>query len=318
MGSIVFGTIVENIKSFFGREDELMARPKAIPESASEVFEKTGERQSPQRIVEKNLPEQQPQLPFSPDDLRDALEKKQEATRTHLSPETPPRLELTNEMHEFDSVLSELDEPAHPPGPQYSQTHEQENDGFFGEFGQFLLREELDAEGLMEEDILHKMREFHKAQQDGKEYYIYSDDVKRAIERKLKELKMLEKEWFHTREQIDELQRGITGIEQEIETHTHDLKQLLKQAKSKSSLEKRVPQGEEFVLADGRKLASLLDLKIALRTMPQDVFHHHINTSRNDFAEWVAGTMDDPDLAEKIRAIRDQHQLDVFLSRMSG
>ena len=312
MGSIVFSTIVENLKSFFGKEEALLAQPKAIPEAASEVYEHPTKQ--PPRIVERPLPkEQELKLPFSPDDLRAALK----------TPEKPPaprveEVDITHEINAFEHALQDAAPPQEPVPIRVAPRLTPAQEGFFDEFEQFILHEDLEADGLLEKDILHRMQEFHRHQEEGKEYYVYSKDVKQAIQRKLDELKTLEREWFHTRKEMDELERGMRGVEHEIEARVGEVRSLLVQAKSRSRLEQRVPAGQEFGLRDGRKLATLLDLKIALHTMPVDVFHHHVAPGRNDFAAWVRGTMHDTQLAADIDRMTDKHQLELYLSRLAG
>jgi hypothetical protein len=290
-----------------------------VPEAASEVYGK--------KIVERPLPQQPaPKLPFTPEDLRSALAQ-------NPAPQAPPPIkqatmpverDISHDIIEFESALRDAHETVQVPAPVRVPTimpktppPMPQEAPFFDEFEQFLAREDLDAEGLVEKDILYRMKEFHKHRQSGKEYYLYSKDVQAAVNRKLGELKQLEREWFQEREQMDRLEKNIMIIEQEIEARTADLKGLLKQAKTKSRLERTVAAGQEFVLADGRKLSSLLDLKTALHTMPDTVFSHHVTSIKNDFASWVRGSLGDSDLANQMGPIRDKQQLELFLNKIT-
>jgi hypothetical protein len=312
---IVFSTIRENIRSFFAREQELAAAPKKVPEAASEIFERP-------RIVEKSLPSQPvqqvvPKLPFSPEQLRAALS----ATTFHPPDEKPVIIEnktidreIAHEIAAFENALA----TAHKNVPQKlpdvpSFTAEPLDESFFTEFSQFLKRENLAAEGLLEKDILWRMKEFHKHRQEGKEYYLLGKDVQAAIERKIGELRKLEQEWFTQKAHADSLEHNVQLVEREIETRTAELKQLVRQANAKSRLEHTVPEGYELTLIDGRKLRSLLDLKNALRNMPDTVFASHVNPMRNDFAAWIRGSMNDPELGAKLTPIRDREQMEKFI-----
>jgi hypothetical protein len=113
------------------------------------------------------------------------------------------------------------------------------------------------------------------------------------------------------------LEKELHVLEGEIETRTGELKHLMKQANARSRLEHVVPEGYDFKLMDGRKLSSLLDLKSALRSMPDTVFNHHVTATRNDFASWIRGAMNDGPLADKIGPIRDRVQLELYLGRVS-
>lgn len=322
---------MENIKSFFAREDELSAKPKPVPEAASEIYER------PQRIVEKPLPQAKPKLPFSPDELREALKS--------APPQTPPAVsvapdlkaidrDITHEISAFESALKDVPEtvktktpeqpklsaPASRPAPLDPEIMQEleANPLFFNEFSQFLTRENLEAEGVLGQDILFRMKEFHRHRQEGKEYYLYSKDLQTAVQRKIEELKHLEQEWFAKRAQLDEIEKGMHTVEHDIEARTTELKTLVHQANKKSKFEHKVPEGYEFVLKDGRKLSSLLDLKVALHTMPDTVFGHHVTSHKNDFAIWIRGAMNDPQVADQVQEIHDKQQLEVFLAKMGS
>jgi len=328
---------VENIRSFFQQEEALSTKPKPLAEAASEVVERPPTTKETTKIVERPLPVERQPLPFTPEQLREALMKKEEKREERK--EEPSRQPATierdigSEIVEFEHALHDMHrvtlptaQPTSPPPivtssptnsirtPERAPMH----DGFFGEFEQFLAREELEADGIFEKDILAKMREFHRRRQEGKEYYLYSKDMQQAINRKLAELKSLEHDWFTLRGQCDEIERHIVTIEHEIEASTGDLKELMKQAKAKSRLEGVVPEGREFQLGDGRKLKSLLDLKIALHTMRSEVFSHHVNATKNDFAAWARYAHNDPDLADQMMALHDKTQLEIMLGKISG
>jgi len=68
-----------------------------------------------------------------------------------------------------------------------------------------------------------------------------------------------------------------------------------------------VPEDKAFWLADGHKLMSLKELRNALTTIPSDVFNHHVNDQRNDFANWTKDVVRDSDLSDELRKTRTQH-----------
>jgi len=57
---------------------------------------------------------------------------------------------------------------------------------------------------------------------------------------------------------------------------------------------------------DGSKLRDLRDLAFALGTMADDVFWHHANDARNDFANWINDVIKDKELANRIKGIKDR------------
>ncbi len=179
------------------------------------------------------------------------------------------------------------------------------------------MHEDIDAGGLLEGDILDKMKEFHRHMSESKEYLVYSNEVRSKLDQKVSELKTLEQEWFHTKQQLEECEKGLADLEQAIQERSGELKQLVGEAKTRRRLEKEVKPGQEFILYDGRKLTSLLDLKIALRTMPESVFRYHVSGQRNDFVNWILHSFEDKELAIAIRNISDKDKLAGLLQGLS-
>src|SRR5690606_16403342 len=78
-----------------------------------------------------------------------------------------------------------------------------------------------------------------------------------------------------------ELESTISKIESE--------RKLVEKNRSKKIFERnnmRAEQGKEFVLSNGVMLNSISDLIKHLKTMPEEIFVHHVNDERNDFANW--------------------------------
>lgn len=64
---------------------------------------------------------------------------------------------------------------------------------------------------------------------------------------------------------------------------------------------------QPFHLSDGRVLEDLKQLRDALRVMPEEVYEHHVNDDRNDFANWV-GDFFDQGLAMGLRHATTQRE----------
>ena len=73
------------------------------------------------------------------------------------------------------------------------------------------------------------------------------------------------------------------------------------------------PQHKEFVLEDGRKLKDLRELAFCLSDMADDVFWHHVNDAKNDFAAWVGEVLEEKDLADEMKQIRDKMNTQVTI-----
>jgi len=61
-----------------------------------------------------------------------------------------------------------------------------------------------------------------------------------------------------------------------------------------------VPMEHVFVLNDGRRLKNLNELVVMLQDMNDSIFSHHVNDSKNDFANWVRDVIKEKDMADSI------------------
>lgn len=77
----------------------------------------------------------------------------------------------------------------------------------------------------------------------------------------------------------------------------------------------KVPPEVAFYLVDGRRLDSVLELVDALETMPEDIFRHHVNDVRNDFAHWITDIFREPCLGDVLKNCSDRRSAQVALLR---
>ena len=56
-----------------------------------------------------------------------------------------------------------------------------------------------------------------------------------------------------------------------------------------------------FILNGGKKLKSVQELTEALETMSEDIFNHHVNNDKNDFATWIKDIFQEDELADELR-----------------
>ena len=68
----------------------------------------------------------------------------------------------------------------------------------------------------------------------------------------------------------------------------------------------QAPEEHHFVLKDGKRLASVLQLVDELETMSEDIFRHHVTFDKNDFSNWLRDVFKEPNLAEEMRHISEQ------------
>ena len=68
-----------------------------------------------------------------------------------------------------------------------------------------------------------------------------------------------------------------------------------------------------FVLCNGENLKSIHDLAKHIETLDDDVYNHHVNAEKNDFANWVSGVFEQHDLAETLRASESKQESHIAL-----
>jgi len=86
---------------------------------------------------------------------------------------------------------------------------------------------------------------------------------------------------------------------------TKEIKSELKsesKSEQKSARAKSVaPKGKYFWVVDGTVIRGIKDMAYAIDAMDLNVFHHHVNEGRNDFANWVEGVFLLKNLALELR-----------------
>ena len=72
---------------------------------------------------------------------------------------------------------------------------------------------------------------------------------------------------------------------------------------AKDNLLQNVAPGKEFYSQHGEVYKNLHELVDALHKIPSEVFVHHANSAKNDFAKWICDVFSDQKLADKIQPI---------------
>jgi hypothetical protein len=94
----------------------------------------------------------------------------------------------------------------------------------------------------------------------------------------------------------EEMVRGAEG-------HDQSLQRVLKAVAEVK--ERQWSEPEPFYLCNGEVLRGPSDLEQTLSTMPTEVFSHHVNSERNDFAAWIAHSFNDSELARRVQQASD-------------
>ncbi len=70
-----------------------------------------------------------------------------------------------------------------------------------------------------------------------------------------------------------------------------------------------IPHEKKFFLCNGEVISDVHELMERLKTMDADVFKHHVNAERNDFATWVRDVFMDKKLARELARVKTQESM---------
>lgn len=77
----------------------------------------------------------------------------------------------------------------------------------------------------------------------------------------------------------------------------------------KTSLFIDVAPDKYFVLCDGKTIKDYQELASLLETVNDDIFYYHVNSERNDFANWVNDVFGEEKLANDIRKTKNKTEM---------
>jgi len=77
---------------------------------------------------------------------------------------------------------------------------------------------------------------------------------------------------------------------------------------------KQAPEEFVFVLYGGRKIKDIYELADELEKMGKETFDFHVNEFKNDFSRWIHDILDEKELAETLKEVKDlrEHELAVL------
>lgn len=61
-----------------------------------------------------------------------------------------------------------------------------------------------------------------------------------------------------------------------------------------------------FIVQDGTKIEDIKQMAMIVEALEDHVFNHHVNSDRNDFANWIEDIFEEKELAEELRSIMDK------------
>jgi len=82
-----------------------------------------------------------------------------------------------------------------------------------------------------------------------------------------------------------------------------------KKTSKKSMVLKKTPVHYSFVIVNGKKIKSLPELALEMDSIADDIFAHHVNEARNDFASWIRDVIGEIELADHLMGIKTKEDM---------
>ncbi|MBM3200110.1 hypothetical protein FJZ53_04165 [Candidatus Woesearchaeota archaeon] len=204
--------------------------------------------------------------------------------------------------------------------------------------------EKFYKEGMLSQDLLTGMKQYWVEQKKNILFDSKEEDLREKLLAKIAYLQDHEKSWqTHHLSLIDEEERIRLG-ELELKQMLKEFRELCRRhifdkpkeespsIEVKAEVKIEPPKIEEkiearpeqkitdysnlnispknyFQLADGRTLKDLRELLWALESMSDSTFISHVNSEKNDFANWIKGVMKDEFLAARINEAIDKSSM---------
>ncbi len=73
------------------------------------------------------------------------------------------------------------------------------------------------------------------------------------------------------------------------------------------------PPDQQFILANGERMKNLFELAEKLSSMDGQLFSSHVNSERNDFANWVEYVFGEKELAHKFKQSQSAERHEIHL-----
>jgi len=113
------------------------------------------------------------------------------------------------------------------------------------------------------------------------------------------------------REEVENTERvADAGVKVVVEENKNSSMSISVEEKKKiANIFLKCPKDKEFVLNDGTRMSSIKELIEGLESMTDSTFQHHVNSERNDFANWINDIFKEEELALKVRTCRNREEL---------
>jgi len=85
--------------------------------------------------------------------------------------------------------------------------------------------------------------------------------------------------------------------------------------KQKEKILKDAPVEHYFILYDGEPVKNVKELADTLERIRDDIFYHHVNDEKHDFANWVRDVFEDDELATELKPLQNKDHVRIAIYR---
>jgi len=90
-------------------------------------------------------------------------------------------------------------------------------------------------------------------------------------------------------------------------------KSIGKKTVSKTKKLQDAPIEQYFILCNGQPIKNVKELADIIEDLRDEVFNHHVNMDKNDFAKWISDVFNEIDLAEQLADVKDKKNMQLIL-----
>jgi len=88
-----------------------------------------------------------------------------------------------------------------------------------------------------------------------------------------------------------------------------------KKTATKKHMVKNAKNSEYFFVKDGKAIKNIIELSNGLDKMTDDIFKHHVNEMKNDFANWIKDIFKEEKLAKELFKTTDKDKTQIIILR---
>ena len=86
-----------------------------------------------------------------------------------------------------------------------------------------------------------------------------------------------------------------------------------KKTATKKQIIKNAKNSEYFFVKDGKAIKNVIELSNELDKMTDDIFKHHVNEMKNDFANWIKDIFKEEKLAKELFKTTDKDKTQIII-----